>query len=108
MPDKHSQALYLPLESKLVAYCVRTHADLGSLLCNFGFSGEGYAPEDEAELSKKDAREEADRRPKMESFECITDMRHKRATNGNPASFNHQWKNSSPFWRFGAFLEKNK
>lgn len=66
MPDKHSQALYQPLESKLVAYCVRTRVDLGSLLCNFGFSGEGYTSENEAEL------EEADRRPKMERFKYTT------------------------------------
>lgn len=86
---------------------MHTNADLGSLLCNFGFSGEGYTPEDEAELSKNDAREEADRRPRMENFKYTTDRQHKRATNGNPASFNQQWKNSSPPQRFcGILLRK--
>lgn len=104
MLAKHCQALYLPLESKLVAYCMHAHTGLGSLLCNFGFSGEGYTPENEAELSKKDAREEADRRPRMERSKYAVDMRHKRATNGNPASFNQQWKNSNRPQRFWGIL----
>lgn len=83
---------------------MHTHAGLGCLLCNFGFSSEGYTPENEAELSKKDAREEADRRTRMERCKYAVDMRHKRKTNGNHASFNQQWKNSSPPQRFLGIL----
>lgn len=104
MLARHCQVLYLLLESKLVAYCMRTHAGLASLLCNFGFSGEGYTPEDEAELSKKDAREEADRRPRMERSKYTADMRRKRARDGNLACFSEQWKNSSLPQRFWAIL----
>lgn len=84
---------------------MRTHVNLGSLLCNFGFSGEGYAPENQAELPKTDAREEADRRLKMESFKSTTDVRHKWATNRNRASFNQQWKKSRGF---GSFWKEKK